>query len=306
MGKKVVVVGVLGSGKTEMIRRFAKGEYREGLPSTVGSGYVETENVEFWDTAGGARYESLMPMYIKGAHTVIFTLDTTKPLGSEEELNSQAAYLKRMKKLCNQGNRRETREEKLRFILALTKIDDKEKQQDWAKPGGGEGVLKEFAKSLGVDSEHDIHKFSAKTGEDVGDLWEKLSGERQILIKDITDKVIVPLQGEERRLLGIYSELKKPKPAESKEQAVQPSDKNDQDKGEKPTTALLDSTEKGPKQEEIKKKGLGDRLRAFRAKMREKEVANAGRRLEALRSTLIELNAVVIEIENKTLSTRND
>ncbi len=72
---KFVMVGDSGVGKTQLLRRFGKKEFRNESPSTMNMEF-STRNIEFerckikaqiWDTAGQERFESMTKAYYRDA-----------------------------------------------------------------------------------------------------------------------------------------------------------------------------------------------------------------------------------------------
>lgn len=80
---KLVVLGELAVGKSSLVLRFIKGQFYDYQESTIGVAfltqtvYTEDAAVEFeiWDTAGQERYQSLIPMYYRGAQAAILVYD---------------------------------------------------------------------------------------------------------------------------------------------------------------------------------------------------------------------------------------
>ncbi|GJM97631.1 hypothetical protein PR202_ga14570 [Eleusine coracana subsp. coracana] len=101
-----VLLGDLGTGKTSIVVRFAKGLYYECqarislcfFESTIGAAFFSqvlaldaaTVKLDIWDTAGQERYHSLAPMYYRGAAAAIVVFDITREVG---DLNSDATWL---------------------------------------------------------------------------------------------------------------------------------------------------------------------------------------------------------------------
>ena len=76
---KVIFLGDAGVGKTSIINRRIHGSFDFKVEPTVGASHllsevlVEQKNVELclWDTAGQEQYQSLVPIYIRGANVVV-------------------------------------------------------------------------------------------------------------------------------------------------------------------------------------------------------------------------------------------
>ena len=82
---KVVVIGDSGVGKTNLIKRFIRNEFKEDSKATVGVEFLsknflingEIFKMEIWDTAGQERYKSITTAYYKGAKGAIIVYDVT-------------------------------------------------------------------------------------------------------------------------------------------------------------------------------------------------------------------------------------
>ncbi|KAJ5073849.1 ras-related protein rab-5c [Anaeramoeba ignava] len=82
---KLVVLGYASVGKSSLVLRFCKGLFYEYQEPTVGAAFLtqtitfgttETK-LEIWDTAGQERYQSLAPMYYRGAAAALIVFDIT-------------------------------------------------------------------------------------------------------------------------------------------------------------------------------------------------------------------------------------
>uniref|UniRef100_A0A0C9RGR0 TSA: Wollemia nobilis Ref_Wollemi_Transcript_25904_1044 transcribed RNA sequence n=1 Tax=Wollemia nobilis TaxID=56998 RepID=A0A0C9RGR0_9CONI len=82
---KLVLLGDMGTGKSSLVLRFAKGQFFDFQESTIGAAFFShslalneaTIKFEIWDTAGQERYHSLAPMYYRGAAAAIVVYDIT-------------------------------------------------------------------------------------------------------------------------------------------------------------------------------------------------------------------------------------
>jgi len=83
---KLVLLGQAGVGKSNLVLRFVKGEFNPNNESTIGAAFL-TQTVsmsdqsvvkfEIWDTAGQERFNSLAPMYYRGAQAALVVYDIT-------------------------------------------------------------------------------------------------------------------------------------------------------------------------------------------------------------------------------------
>lgn len=140
---KIVSYGDFGIGKTSLIQRLLKGTFDSYSSSTIGASYSvwvpgdlgETVKFGMWDTAGQERFNSLLPMYTRGANAIVYCWDRNMPF------NPTKASKMRKKAL-------ETAPKAL-FFLVFTKIDkiwDVAEQVDpeaeiWAEDNNVDGVF---------------------------------------------------------------------------------------------------------------------------------------------------------------------
>ena len=81
---KLVVMGDVSVGKTSILTRYINDTFDKFSESTIGAAFFtkkvtastgENINLEIWDTAGQERYDSLLPMYYRGANIILFVFD---------------------------------------------------------------------------------------------------------------------------------------------------------------------------------------------------------------------------------------
>lgn len=77
---KLVVLGNSGAGKTCMVQRMIYSTFNVNSTPTIGAAFslytVEPNiKIELWDTAGQERFNSLLPMYARGAEIVMIVID---------------------------------------------------------------------------------------------------------------------------------------------------------------------------------------------------------------------------------------
>ena len=83
---KIVLVGDSSVGKTNIMGKYLKNEFKEDSKSTVGVEFgskeftIENHNVkiQIWDTAGQERYKSITSAYYKGAKGAFVVYDITR------------------------------------------------------------------------------------------------------------------------------------------------------------------------------------------------------------------------------------
>ena len=128
---KIVIVGDSGVGKTNLITRYLKNDFKPETKATIGVEFSDkkyiyknkTIKVQIWDTAGQERYRSLTSMYYKGAKGAIFVYD----ISSKNSFENIDKWLIEMKK---------TADENIKIILIGNKcdlIDKREVKEDDGK-----------------------------------------------------------------------------------------------------------------------------------------------------------------------------
>ena len=85
---KVVLLGDTSVGKTSILQRFAKGQFKKDQDATIGAHFMskivelpQANNAQIklqvWDTAGQEKYRSVTPIYFRDAAAAIIVFDIT-------------------------------------------------------------------------------------------------------------------------------------------------------------------------------------------------------------------------------------
>ena len=82
-GFKVIFIGDASVGKTSIINKYVKNEFKDNNQSTIGADifYKEVEldkekvNLTIWDTSGQERYNSLISSYFRGSRGCFIVYD---------------------------------------------------------------------------------------------------------------------------------------------------------------------------------------------------------------------------------------
>ncbi|CAG5107076.1 Oidioi.mRNA.OKI2018_I69.chr1.g3134.t1.cds [Oikopleura dioica] len=103
---KLVLLGEAAVGKSSLVLRFVKGEFKDHQESTIGAAFLTqtvclddvTVKFEIWDTAGQERYHSLAPMYYRGAQAAVVVYDIQCP----DTFSRAQAWVKELRQQANQ------------------------------------------------------------------------------------------------------------------------------------------------------------------------------------------------------------
>jgi small GTP-binding protein len=85
---KIVIIGSVNTGKTNIATKYIRNEFNPASKATVGVEFLSkmvTVNknhklkVTLWDTAGQEQYKSLGKVYYKGASGVLVVYDVCDP-----------------------------------------------------------------------------------------------------------------------------------------------------------------------------------------------------------------------------------
>lgn len=170
VGRKIVMLGESGVGKTSLVRRYVLNEFADEYQTTLGVNiYKHDDEVEatdghavsfkhlLWDIEGGLQRQSLLDTYIRGASGAIVVGDITR----DDPLSPMRENAERFRK---------TRPGRP-AVFAVNKVDLVEGQAHL------EGV-----KELADEFQGVTVYTSAATGEDVPTLFQKLA--QRILVVD--------------------------------------------------------------------------------------------------------------------------
>ena len=88
---KIIIIGDTCVGKSNILSRYLKDEFREDSKSTVGvelgTKFLKVKDVgtkiQIWDTAGQERYKSITSSYYKGSHGCFIVYDITNEASFE-------------------------------------------------------------------------------------------------------------------------------------------------------------------------------------------------------------------------------
>ena len=159
---KIIIIGDLSSGKTNIISRYISNKFIQDSQPTIG---VEMFSKEFkinedtviaqiWDTAGQEKYYTLTSSYYKGAKGAIIVYDV-----------SQRNTFLKVEKFVN--DLKENCDKRVYTILVGNKIDLEENRT----------VSTEEGKNLANKLKMGFYEVSAKDGTGINNLFQKIVNE---------------------------------------------------------------------------------------------------------------------------------
>ncbi|NET29546.1 Rab family GTPase [Okeania sp. SIO1I7] len=167
ISKKICLVGDFGVGKTSLIRKFVDRQFSDQYLSTVGVKIsrkkvdlpkIEVEKNNFlqlliWDLEGHTKFKAIAPNYLKGASGAIVVADVTRQETIENLSERLDLFLSVNPKSV--------------AILALNKSDLVDAE-----------IINQLLSKFEVQEDERViatYSTSAKTGENVDEIFEKLS-----------------------------------------------------------------------------------------------------------------------------------
>jgi len=84
---KVVFIGDASVGKTSILNRYINGTHSKNTSPTLGASFTshtvnhngKSVKLQIWDTSGEERYQSMAPLYYRGATVVLVVFDLADP-----------------------------------------------------------------------------------------------------------------------------------------------------------------------------------------------------------------------------------
>ena len=152
---KVVLIGASYVGKTSILTRFYKNEFKEGIQPTIEGNFVQietkTSKFSLWDTAGQEKYQALGSFYYNESCAAIAVFDGSDP-DSFDKLGERIEKFK------------ESAKEHSKIFVVKNKIDVEPQLISYEK-------ALEFTN--GIENAV-LFQTSAKTGEGINELKESI------------------------------------------------------------------------------------------------------------------------------------
>lgn len=118
---KIVLVGSENVGKTSLVYRLHKNQFSTQYSSTIGAEYRQKKvnvndsvvELNFWDTTGHRKFDSILPMWIRGANIGLICVNEW----DESQVNG---YISKFS----------VHAENAKILIVMTKVDRHEESQD--------------------------------------------------------------------------------------------------------------------------------------------------------------------------------
>jgi small GTP-binding protein len=177
---KIVMMGDGGVGKTSIVEKLHSGNFSQRVTPTIGAAYVRSVielsdrsiTLSIWDTAGQEKFQSLVPLYLRNAHGVIFVFDVSAQ-NSLRELDS--IYTAVQDQICRD----------MQVILCANKMDLVKPTLDLSE-----------LKSWGSQRRMALVRTSARTGEGITELFSQVASQIAAKADRVRKVRFVPLANE--------------------------------------------------------------------------------------------------------------
>ena len=172
---KFIIIGNQSVGKTNIVHRFAKGEFSNEYSITLGLDYI-SQNIQIgdkifllqlWDTAGSERFRSVTKGYFNNSACAIIVYDIT----SESSFKATKDWIEECKKYTKDS---------IHLVLVGNKIDLVKQRK----------VTMEEGKNLAEENGMAFYETSALTGENI----EKIFFDSCKIINENMDKNIYDIK----------------------------------------------------------------------------------------------------------------
>ena len=167
---KVVLYGDYGVGKSALVLRLVRDEFMI-TPSTIGACYLawkanyadgKQKVLSIWDTSGQERFNSLLPMYIRGSHAIIYCWDQGIPFNS--------------KRASHMLDHARSLSKRSLFYLVITKMDMASETKN------------REAEKFAMEQDIKIFYTSSKTGEGIKEFFDTVASDlREMPMSDPPD-----------------------------------------------------------------------------------------------------------------------
>lgn len=180
MDYKVVICGEFGVGKTALVQRLCRKVFSEDATSTIGASYFRWisesgAKIAIWDTAGQERYSSLLPVYFRGAHAIIYCAENGFPFDERKARRTFDDV-----RLCGGST-----SDDCVYYIALTKIDlDRSALSSHGavhlsgrddRNSAAEKFAEKLNRSESSGGGARVHYTSSKTGAGIVEMFEELT-----------------------------------------------------------------------------------------------------------------------------------
>ena len=168
---KYIIIGDACVGKSNLLLRYANGEFRSEYQTTIGVEFAAknvnidnlTYRVQLWDTSGQETFKSITRNYYKNSACALVVYDIT----SRESFQNVATWIEEIRAQCTQS---------IYMILVGNKIDLENEGKRQVETAEGQELAEKY--------EIKFYETSAKVGTNVDDVFINSAKEIAQRIKD--------------------------------------------------------------------------------------------------------------------------
>jgi Ras-related protein Rab-2A len=168
---KYIIIGDACVGKSNLLLRYANGEFRSEYQTTIGVEFAAknvnidnlTYRVQLWDTSGQETFKSITRNYYKNSACALVVYDIT----SRESFQNVATWIEEIRAQCTQS---------IYMILVGNKIDLEADGKRQVETAEGQELAEKY--------EIKFYETSAKVGTNVDDVFVNSAKEIAQKIKD--------------------------------------------------------------------------------------------------------------------------
>lgn len=209
---KVVFIGDSGVGKSSIAMRIANQGcfHKNSTESTIGAAFfkvrMDRHTFELWDTAGAERFQSILPMYVRGAHVIIAVYDVSS-------VDSLQRVVEERKRLTREIPSTET----ALWILVGNKVD-LPYARHLVSGSAAASEMRENDWNVSWRLDNPVHlRVSASSGENVNQILPLIADvlSKSPLVMKIGAEALVVLPNEDNKSSPIFKLTDKPSQGES-------------------------------------------------------------------------------------------